>query len=282
MTLSRIITTSITGLLTSVLILSGITTSAISQDNLNKKQLYVFGGGIGQYTSDTNREIINSNNLFIQSSEKFKECEIKLDKANIESAQFLKDNANGQKMTIGAFRKKLSSQPEKIIELNRLEKALETAISICDQGMVIQDRFDTSVCIVSDSLSKIESLIFNTQNILTNTKSSKDSKTKAEKTKKELLEIKRNLDPKAVVPYNQYVNRKNQFENLKRKYPKYLKSIAPYAKNYCPKLSMALSQIIERNNKKNKPNSKASNTRNNNLTIARNLKTNNKNNRTIS
>ena len=268
MTLSRIITTTVTGLLTSVLILSGITTSAISQDDLNKKQLKEFNIGIGRYTNDANAEIINSKNLLVKSKAKFKECEIKLDKANIESTQFFKDNTNGQRTTIDALRKKLNSQPDKITELNRLENAIETAITICDQGMEIQDRFDKSVCVVSFNMAMIENLIFDLRDITAKNNAQK------EKVKK--------LDPITITLYNQYVNRKNNFENLKRKYPKYLRSIAPYANNYCSRSSMYLSQIIERNNNKNKITSRVSNTRSNSSTITRNLKTNNKNNRTIS
>ena len=62
MTLSRIITTSITGLLTSVLILSGITTNALTQDKLDKMTSGVSYSGANRYIKEANTGIDNFTN----------------------------------------------------------------------------------------------------------------------------------------------------------------------------------------------------------------------------
>ena len=62
MTLSRIITTSITGLLTAVLILSGITTSAqrmIPQSDINKMTSRISYSGANRYITEADKGIIN-------------------------------------------------------------------------------------------------------------------------------------------------------------------------------------------------------------------------------
>ena len=62
MTLSRIITTTITGILTSVLILSGITTSALTQDKLDKMTSGVSYSGANRYIKEANTGIDNFTN----------------------------------------------------------------------------------------------------------------------------------------------------------------------------------------------------------------------------
>ena len=59
MTLSRIITTTITGILTSVLILSGITTSALTQVELNKMTSRISYSGANRYITEADTKITN-------------------------------------------------------------------------------------------------------------------------------------------------------------------------------------------------------------------------------
>ena len=265
MTLSRIITTSITGLLTSILILSGITTNALIQDQLNEKQLDKFTLGIENYTNRANNAILNSNNLLTQSNAKFDECTIKLDKANLESENFFRANADGEGMTIEALRRKLAGQSYKIAELNRLEKAIETGINICYQGVKIQDRFDDSICVVSKNLSNIEGLIMDIENMPNN----KQPRANAQKKLKDLYSKTSDLYNKL---QRNFATKKSNFENLKRKYPKYLKLITLYSVKFCSRSPEFLKKIIREG--KIKPTSRVSKVRNNSSIVARNLKTN--------
>ena len=237
MTLSRIITTTITGLLTSALILSGITTSTetILQNKFNNDQLYTFTAGITQYTNDATRAIQFSNTILAKSEKKWDECKDNFNKADNE-----KDTINKDKL-------------------------INIATKACREGSKIQERFDNSVCEVSGSLSKIEGLIMDIENMPNN----KQPRANAQKKLKDLYSKTSDLYNKL---QQNFATKKNNFDNLKLKYFQSLKSIPLYTIKFCSRSPEFLKRMVREG--KIKPTSRVSNARNNNSTIARTIKTN--------